>query len=79
MKQVPVFYRIMGVLWPSFLGAGVLSGVIFSLFDPRAAQLPIALAEQNVLGFYTLLFFLLWLVVGLACWLSVALGPSANS
>ena len=79
MKEIPFFYRIMGVLWPSFLGAGLLSGVIFSLFDPGTAQLPAGLGQPGILGFYTLLFFLLWLIVGAACWLSVALGPSAGS
>ncbi|MCG2635214.1 MAG: hypothetical protein J4A00_09960 [Gammaproteobacteria bacterium] len=74
MKPVPIFFRFMRVLWPSFLGAGAVSAVVFSLFDPGTARLPDALDQLGVMGVYTLLFFLLWLVVALACWVSTELG-----
>lgn len=53
--------RIIQVLWPSFIVAGVMDIVLFTLLDP------IALIYQNAplfttrLGAYSLGFFLFWL------------------
>ena len=76
MREIPFFYRVMGVMWPSFIGAGILSAVIFGLFDPGAARLPGELGHPGTMAFYTPLFFLLWLITGVACWLTVTLGPA---
>lgn len=66
------------VLWPSFLMAGVLEMLVFSLVDP--AQLhwfggaPVALGATTV---YSLAFFVFWLVISLAGALSHLLAESA--
>ncbi|CAM4289184.1 Uncharacterised protein [Bordetella pseudohinzii] len=47
------------MLWPSFLAAGLASGLIFALIDP----LDVAILGAHTVGrsgFYTVTFFLLW-------------------
>ena len=55
--------RVGVVLWPSFLAAAVLCGVVFSVVDPSAlhgfAQQPLGWSDSSV---YTLGFFLFWAV-----------------
>lgn len=62
------------VLWPSFLGAGVLELLVFAHVDPAdvhtLAGAPVELSRQAV---YTLSFFAFWAVIAaaglLSCWL----------
>jgi hypothetical protein len=52
--------RVMSVIWPAFLTAGMAEGVFFSLFDPLELQVfgaPLALSRE---AFYTLGFFWFW-------------------
>lgn len=73
----------MAVLWPSFLMAGVLSGLVFALVDPGDLSwfggAPLELPRQAV---YTLGFLLFWLIISLAASLSVLMAllpePPAN-
>lgn len=62
----------MAVLWPSFLMAGVLSGLVFALVDPTDLSwfggAPLDLPRQAV---YTVGFLLFWLIISLAASLSV--------
>ena len=57
----------MAVLWPSFLMAGVLEMIVFSLVDPARLQLP----GGGELGWsatavYTVAFFVFWSVIAVA-------------
>ncbi|HET9976308.1 MAG TPA: hypothetical protein VFQ20_02645 [Burkholderiaceae bacterium] len=62
------------VLWPAFLGAGLLELLVFAHVDPSdvhtLAGAPIDLSSQAV---YTLSFFGFWAVIAaaaaLSCWL----------
>lgn len=69
----------MSVGWPSFLMAGVLEMVVFSLVDP--AQLhwfggaPVELGATTV---YSLAFFVFWLVIATAGAISQLLSESAT-
>jgi hypothetical protein len=52
--------RLMWVLWPSFLVAGVLEMLVFAMVDPQDlhwAGQPLDLSRQ---GIYTLAFFVFW-------------------
>lgn len=52
--------RLMWILWPAFLVAGVLEVGIFAMFDPQDMHWfgqPIEASRQTV---YTLSFFALW-------------------
>jgi hypothetical protein len=56
--------RTMTILWPSFLMAGVLEGVVFSVVDPAELRwlghVPIEASPQAV---YTLSFLAFWALI----------------
>ncbi len=64
----------MQIAWPSFLMAGVMEALVFSVVDPRGlqwfGQQPIDWPVQAV---YTVSFFLFWMVIAVACAISRAL------
>ena len=70
---------LMAVGWPSFLMAGVLEMLVFSLVDP--AQLhwfggaPVELSATSV---YSLAFFVFWVVIFTAGGISHLLSESAT-
>ena len=53
--------RVMTILWPSFVMAGVLEGLVFSVVDPSDlrwfGQVPVDASPQAV---YTLAFLAFW-------------------
>ena len=59
--------RIMAVLWPSFLMAGVMEMLVFAFVDPTQLQLfggqPIHWSPSAV---YTVAFFVFWAVIAMA-------------
>ena len=70
--------RLMWIVWPAFLVAGVLEMVVFALVDPSDlhwAGAPLALSRQAV---YTLAFFLFWGLAMLASALTTLLSLSAS-
>jgi hypothetical protein len=53
--------RLIWILWPSFIVAGIAEVVFFTLFDPQELELfgePLALSRTAL---YTVGFFLFWL------------------
>lgn len=63
----------MWILWPSFVVAGLATGVFFSLFDPMDMRVfgePIAVSAMAA---YTLGFFGFWAVGVSAAWLALLL------
>lgn len=56
--------RVMTILWPSFVMAGVADGLVFSVVDPADlhwfGQVPIEASAQAV---YTLAFLAFWAVI----------------
>jgi hypothetical protein len=56
--------RTMTILWPSFVMAGVLEGIVFSLVDPTEllwlGHVPVTASPQAV---YTLSFLVFWAVL----------------
>jgi hypothetical protein len=59
--------RVMAVLWPSFLMAGVMEMLVFAFVDPGQLHLfggePIDWSPTAV---YTVAFFLFWAVIAAA-------------
>jgi hypothetical protein len=52
--------RLMWILWPAFLVAGIAEGITFSLFDPQDMHVfgePVNLGRTAV---YSIGFFLFW-------------------
>ncbi|MDC6171009.1 hypothetical protein [Paucibacter sp. XJ19-41] len=59
---------VMAILWPSFLMAGVLDVLVFSLLDPAALVEASSLSGTSI---YTLGFLGFWIVTGLSSALSL--------
>lgn len=58
----------IAVLWPSFLLAGVVEAVFFTLFDPHEMlMLGVPLDDMSRTGVYTTGFFVIWFTLALAC------------
>ena len=59
--------RIMAVLWPSFLMAGVMEMLVFAFVDPTQLQL---FGGQSIdwspSAVYTVAFFVFWGVIAMA-------------
>lgn len=52
--------RLMWILWPAFLVAGIAEGITFSLFDPQDMHIfgePVHLSRMAI---YSIGFFLFW-------------------
>jgi hypothetical protein len=70
--------KIAFVLWPSFLVAGVMEMVFFTLFDPVEMHLfgnPVALGRQAV---YSIGFFCFWAVTAASSALTLYLTTTAR-
>jgi hypothetical protein len=52
--------RLMWILWPAFLVAGIAEGVFFSLFDPLDMHVFSDPIELNRTATYSIGFFLFW-------------------
>jgi hypothetical protein len=70
----PVRLMAMQIAWPSFIMAGVMEGLVFSVVDPQSlhwfGQQAIDWPPQAI---YSVSFFLFWLVIASACGISRAL------
>ncbi len=53
--------RIIWILWPSFIVAGVAEAVFFTLFDPSDLAIFGESLELSRMAVYSLGFFLFWL------------------
>jgi hypothetical protein len=68
--------RLMWVVWPAFLVAGLLEMLVFAMVDPQDlhwAGQPLELSRQ---GIYTVAFFVFWVLTLLACSLTALLAMS---
>lgn len=52
--------RLMWILWPAFLVAGIAEGITFSLFDPQDMHFFGAPLELGRTAVYSIGFFLFW-------------------
>ena len=72
--------RAMAILWPSFLMAGVLEMLVFSVVDPHALRwFGSQDIELSPAGIYTLAFFVFWIVISTAGALTDLLEHPAHS
>ncbi|MFM2119095.1 MAG: hypothetical protein RL722_563 [Pseudomonadota bacterium] len=67
VSATPFAQRIMAILWPSFLMAGVLEMLVFAFADPADLHwmggAPVQLSRSAV---YSLAFFAFWLLISTA-------------
>ena len=66
-------YRGLTILWPSFLMAAVLEGIVFSLVDPAETRFACTACEVTPQGVYTLGFLVFWCVIACASGLTALL------
>ena len=58
--------RLLMIMWPAFLAAGLLTMLVFAMVDPQDLHWfghPLALSRAGV---YTLAFFAFWAIVAVA-------------
>ncbi len=58
--------RLLLIMWPAFLAAGLLTMLVFAMVDPQDLHWfghPLALSRAGV---YTLAFFAFWAIVAVA-------------
>ena len=76
---VPLSVRVLAVLWPAFLMAGVLEMLVFALVDPAGLHwfggTPM---EWSASAVYTLAFFAFWGVIAIASALTQLLDQHAD-
>ena len=65
---------LMWILWPSFLAAAACSALIFALIDPLDVAI-FGHVPTGRTGFYTVSFFVLWVMAGLSSALTAYLMP----
>ena len=68
--------RLMWVLWPAFLMAGVLETLVFSVADPQQFYWFGQHVDMSREAVYTLAFFVFWLVTSLGGGLTILLSLS---
>lgn len=67
---IPTAQKIIAVLWPSFLMAGLATVLFFTAFDPELILAHTMFADVPRLGAYTIGFFLFWLLTASSCLLT---------
>ena len=70
--------RLMWILWPAFLAAGVMEVLVFALVDPQElhwAGQPLGWSRATV---YTIAFFIFWGVAVVSNGLTVLLAMPAD-
>lgn len=66
-KDIPTIQRVVAILWPSFLTAGVATILFFAYFDPQLLMQISGYGYVSRMGGYTVGFFLFWLLTSSTC------------
>lgn len=69
-QGIPTIQRVIAVLWPSFITAGVGTILFFSMVDPHSLIDCGSIPDLSRLGVYSVGFFLFWLLTLSACLLT---------
>lgn len=67
MQDIPKCQKIISILWPSFLTAGVATVLFFATFDPVTLLQETRFADSSRLAAYSTGFFLFWLLTFSSC------------
>ena len=71
--------QLMWILWPSFLVAGAMDGLFFSLFDPHELIFLGETVEISRVGAYTVGFLCFWVMCAVSGAFSVWLSSSTGT
>jgi len=66
-QNIPTIQKVISILWPSFLTAGVATILFFTAFDPQLLMALGGFEQVSRLGGYTIGFFLFWLLTASTC------------
>lgn len=66
-KEIPTIQKVIAVLWPSFLTAGIATILFFAYFDPQLLMQVSGYGEITRMAGYTIGFFLFWLLTSITC------------
>lgn len=66
-QNIPTIQKVISVLWPSFLTAGIATILFFTAFDPQLMMALGGFEQVSRLGGYTIGFFLFWLLTASTC------------
>ena len=66
-KDIPQIQKIIAIMWPSFLTAGVATILFFTAFDPRLIMQVSGYGDISRLGGYTMGFFIFWILTSVSC------------
>jgi hypothetical protein len=58
MNTIPLIQRVIAILWPSFITAGIATVLFTTAFDPDIVFVDYDISR---LGSYTICFFIFWL------------------
>ncbi len=58
MNAIPVIQRVIAILWPSFIMAGIATVLFTAAFDPAVIFIDYDISR---IGSYSVFFFLFWL------------------
>jgi len=64
MSEISVTQRIVAILWPSFITAGIATVLFFTAFDPDIMFVDYDISR---LGAYSIGFFIFWLFGVVTC------------
>lgn len=63
----PKIQKVIAILWPSFLTAGVATVFFFTVFDPEIILLDTVYANASRMAAYTVGFFAFWILTASSC------------
>jgi hypothetical protein len=67
-SDIPTTQRVIAVLWPSFLTAGIATALFFTVFNPEEISLCMGYQKPiSNIGAYTIGFFLFWILTSSTC------------
>jgi hypothetical protein len=66
-SDTPKIQKIIAVMWPSFLTAGVATILFFTAFDPELLMEVGGYGKISRLGGYTIGFFIFWILTSTSC------------
>jgi hypothetical protein len=69
-EEIPKIQRIIAVLWPSFLTAGVAMIIFYWIFSPGEVFPELYASGVGNMAFYSVTFLFLWLTCLVSCLLS---------
>jgi hypothetical protein len=72
-------HHLFHILWPSFLVASIIEGVVFTFFDPLEIAWQLNDGDISRQAIYSLGFFFIWGAVSLACALSLYLAQTPEA